>query len=202
MIRLVNTVYWLALVAWFAALFAGAATATSAFTALPALGVVVPSADQVYPGATPEAARFAAGFVAQPVFNTLDRVALLAMPTLAITMLLQRSAFAWPSRSWANRGRIAVIAAAIVVGTLHLALLAPRMNTTLADYRAAVLQGDAQAAAEHKTSFDRDHKKSEPMLGTAGMLLVVGIALSAWTFTPRRAGQRGEIQAPRMLGRS
>ncbi|MDZ4753774.1 MAG: hypothetical protein SGJ09_14305 [Phycisphaerae bacterium] len=198
--RAVTTLYWIALVAWIASLVATAATAMAAFTALPALGVAVPSAALVYPGADDASSRFAAGFVAQRVFDAADRVALLALPALAVTMLLQASFFRWPERSWANRARVACIVAAILLETLHLVILAPRMATTLADYRSAVMQGDASSAAAHKAVFERDHVKADPLLRATMVLLVLGLAASAWVMTPRVPGGRGEIQAPRLFG--
>jgi hypothetical protein len=193
MLRLCVTAFWVALVAWLAALVAAAATAIAAFGSLPELGVVVPDAGEVYPGGSAEAGRFAAGFVAQPVFDGAATVLWFAVPVAAGSAILLRSVFRWPGRGWVERIRVAFLFAAVVLSLLHVAILAPRMRTALADYRGAVFQGDATSAAAHKALFDADHRRADPLLRTTSGLLAVVLVLSAFSFAPRRAdgGDRG-----------
>ncbi len=206
MLRLVATLYWIALIAWFSVLVAAAATATSAFTNLPALGVLVPDAAGVYPNPDQASGKFAAGFVAAPVFDFAARVMWVAVPMTALLSLVQRSLFHFPGsgggRNWPNRLREWCLTVAVLLAFLHLVVLAPRMNTALADYRHAIMQGDAATAQVHKDAFDADHLKSSPLLKTTAWLVFAVIGLSAWSFTPRRGGGRGEMQAPRLIGRA
>lgn len=199
--RLVATIYWLSLLTWLAALVAGGVTAMSAFSSLPALGVVVPEAALLFPGAGTESGRYAAGFVAQPAFAFAERVGLVSMPILAAALLVQARVFRWPARSWANRLRVGAIVVGIALMSMHLLVLAPRMTDSLDAYRRAVRDGNAPAAEIDKAAFDADHVKSDFLFRTTLYLLVAAAALSAWTMTPARppVGRgRGDVQSPRV----
>jgi hypothetical protein len=200
--RLVSTVYWLLLFAWLAALVSGGVTAMSAFSTLPKLGVSMPSAAMVIPGADEVSGRFVAGFVAQPAFAFAERLSLIVMPCLVVVLVVQSRVVGWPGPSWPNRLRLALLVIPIVLMTLHLVILAPRMATTLDAYRSAVFDGNAEAAATSKAAFDGDHRKSDAIFRTNVYLLVAAVAVSAWTLTPSRGSrQRGDIHAPRFVTR-
>lgn len=192
MLRLCVTAYWLALTIWLGVLIAAGATAIAAFGTLPELGVAFPQAEGVYPAGSAEAGRFTAGFVAQPVFDLAARVMWFCVPVAAATALLLRVNLRFPSRSWPDRVRVAALTAAVLLALIHVLVLAPRMRVALGDYRSAVFQGDAVAAAAHKATFDADHRRSDPLLRTTGILLFGVIVLSAYTFSPRRAARNDQ----------
>ncbi len=210
MLRLVATVYWIALILWFAGLVAAGATAMASFGTLsrivPELGVAVPpfaAADAAHaadPALTAdagdggEAGRYLAGFVAERVFDALATLEWVLIPILLATVILQWLT-RWPERGFANSLRMALILGASATTMAHLVILAPRMDSALADYRGAVRSGDLSAAASHKQIFDRDHRISDPILRINGGLLLAAIAVSAVILTPRSAPHRSGSQS-------
>lgn len=192
MLRLVAIVYWIVLIAWFAAIVAGAATAMASFGTLsklvPELGVNVPQFASGDPSG-PEAGRYIAGFVAQSVFDTLARLEWFLIPAMLLTLLVQWAS-RWPERGPANTLRMAMLLLVCASTAYHLAILSPRMASALGDYRGAIRAGDLATATTHKEVFDRDHRISDPILRINGFLLLGAIVLSAATLTPRSVPNR------------
>jgi hypothetical protein len=184
--RPVALLYWLTLVAWLASLVAGGATAMAAFSTLPALDAFVPSAAEVFGEPGPASGRYAAGFVAQAVFDLTATLQLVCAGVLGLLLLIQRFGLRWPDRGLANLLREGCILVAIGVAGYQGIVLGPSMNVSLSDYRNAVRAGDAASAAEHQAIFDRGHRIADPLLRTATFALLGALLLSAWTMTPRR----------------
>jgi hypothetical protein len=197
MLRFVATVYWLALILWFAALVASGATAMASFGTLsrivPELGVTVPPFAPADPSAPAvdagEAGRYLAGFVAERVFDALATLEWVLIPILLATVVVQWLT-RWPERGFANSLRMALILGAAATTMAHLVILSPRMDSALADYRGAVRSGDLSTAASHKQLFDRDHRISDPILRINGGLLLATILISAAILTPRTVSNR------------
>lgn len=187
MLRLVAIVYWIVLIAWFAALVAGASTAMAAFGTLtklvPDLGITVPQFAASDPSGA-DAGRYVAGFVAQSVFDAIARLEWAFVPAMLLLLMVQGGT-RWPERSLGNTLRVLMLLIACGTTLYHLTVLTPRMANSLGDYRGAIAGGDPATAAVHKAEFDRDHRISDPLLRTNAFLLLGAILLSAATLTPR-----------------
>lgn len=183
--------WWLALTGWIAALIAPGAAAISAFTALPALGVEVPSYAAFFADDPDGAGRLAAGFVTHPIFLMADRVQLILAGVVMLLVLFQRGIPCGDG----GRGHRLVCGLALLsaMGCLawYLLFVSPPLATSLADWRSAALADDASAASTAYTVFDPLHKTAERLMtAILGSLLILVAACGFRAgANPKRTGR-------------
>ena len=180
--------WWLVLTGWIAALIAPGAAAMSAFTALPALGVEVPSHAAFFADDPDGAGRFAAGFVTYPIFLATDRIQLVLAGIAMLLVLVERGVPCGDGgRGHRLLCRLALLSASGCLAW-YLLFVAPPLATSLHDWRTAVLADDASSAATAYRIFDPLHRTAERLTtATLGSLLILVAACGFRTGTnPRK----------------
>lgn len=196
--RLVNVVYWTALVLWVSALVSAGIAAMNVFGTL----VDAPIAWEryaAYPGA--EHGRLAAGHVMEGVFFTVDLVQFAAIPLVLLTLGAQLMGLRMPLRRPANLLRCACLVTAAGLFAYHALALAPRMNRELRAHWTAAEAGDVAAATAHRTQFNALHPVADTLLRANLVLTLIAVAASAAAFTRTAAPTRpepGELEPPRL----
>lgn len=181
--------WWLAVVAWIAAITAPGAAAMVAFTRLPELEVAIPSTMSYFEGDPEAAGRFVAGFVTNPIFVAGDSIrlgaALLAWSAIIVTV-------ARP----VGRGRatlVATLCLAIASVTLAASLMfvSGPLAESLEAWRTAVFADDRTSADAAKAIFDPLHEQASRLMQTELILLLIaaiagGIASASPAAPPGR----------------
>lgn len=187
---LATVVWWLALMAWTAAIIAPAATAMSAFTSLPAMDVTTDRIESFFGDDREGAGRFIAGYVTHPVFQVSDRVQLVCAVVGIVLLVLRGGAPVGRPKSISRRCATAMVLLAAALLGWYLLGVSPSVESTLEAWRAAVDAGDRDAATSAYAAFDPWHRSAE-----RGMSLILGAVLlaivsSAVGSTPPRSGSR------------
>lgn len=169
--------FWLALVAWIAAITAPAAAAMVAFPRLAELEVALPGTQGFFADDPAAGGRFVAGYVTNPIFLTSDSIRLAAAATawLAIVATGIRPT---------GRGRAAVVAslsvaAASIVLAWSLATVASPLAVALEQWRTAVLADDVAGAAVAKAAFDPLHVTASRLMQTELILMLTAVVAGA-----------------------
>ena len=179
-----GALWWLALIVWVAVIAASGTAAMVAFTRLPELGVVMPGTEAFFGDDTAAAGRFVAGYVTNPIFVAGDwiRLGAAAIAWLAI-------AFTGFRPVPGDAGRIIAIVL-LGVATLILAWsvlgLAPALQSSLAEWRAAVLADDPAAAEIARERFDPLHVKASGLMRIELLLILAAAACGGAASTGRR----------------
>jgi len=171
-----GSVWWLALVAWVAAIIAPAAAAMVAFPTLPELDVAIPSTRDFFAGDVEAAGRFVAGYVTNPIFLAADSV------RLATALVIWTAVLVFRGRPLGG-GRLSLVAVlAIAIATVllvtSLTTVAGPLAESLDAWRVAVLDGDHDAAAQAKAAFDPLHEQASTLMSSELLCVLVAIALS------------------------
>lgn len=169
---------------WLGALVMTAVTAAVAFPTMKSLAPALPQF-KVDPG---QHGIIAAGHVMQRVFLACDLVQFICGllcfvgigGLLATTQAMRESRIAMLLRTIST-------AAALMLLSYHLLMLAPRMNENLRAYWDAALTGELAAADQFKTAFDGDHPTASRVLGATGFSVLLALLTGCWAATaPRR----------------
>ena len=196
-LKIVNAVYWLAMLIWISTLISAAIAAMNVFPALRALPLELPQyAD--YPSA--ELWRIAAGRIMDGVFFIIDLLQFIAIPLVVLTLVAQLAIFRLPLKRPANLIRTACIAAASLIFAYHATMLAPIMNRELRAYWAAAEAGQVEQAEAHRAAFNADHPRADAILRINLILLVIATISSAAAFTLLPGSNR--LEAPQLAGHS
>ena len=172
MMTLATVIWWLTLVAWMAAIVAPAATAMSAFTNLIAMEVTTDRIEPFFGDDTEGAGRFIAGYVTHPVFQMSARVQLGCAVIGVALLALRRGAPVGRPKSFARRSATTTMLLSTAALSWYLFGILPSVESSVESWRAAVLEGDRDAATAAYAAFDPAHRSAE-----RGMSLIVGAVL-------------------------
>ncbi|MGA0285573.1 MAG: hypothetical protein ACO3QA_00910 [Phycisphaerales bacterium] len=173
--RVVPAVLGWALSLWFACGLAVVVAAISAFPALSSRGMIVPG-HEILAAADPAASgRLAAGFVMDRVFGVTDLAQWLLAP-----IAFGVAVFCWRRLAGRPGGRLAAIvailvAAGLVLASIHNLSIAPAMQASLATYRELLRAGDLESALAVRNGFEATHVLADRLYGVR--MLAVGLAL-------------------------
>ena len=177
--------WWLALIAWIAAIVAPGAAAMVAFTRLPDLDVSIPASRAYFDGDAAAAGRFVAGYVTNPIFVASDSIRLGAAALACIAIAVTGARPTGRGRSALLATTCLAIATAILVATLM--LVSAPLAESLEAWRVAVLADDPIAADAAKSLFDPLHvRASRLMQAELILLLVAAIAGGVSSASPTR----------------
>ncbi len=169
-------IWWLALVAWVAAIIAPAAAAMVAFPRLPELEVSIP-ATQAYFVDDPDAAgRFVAGYVTNPIFVAADGVRLVVVVLVWTAMLLSAGDPSGGGRL--ATGATIAIAIASTLLVVSLVTVSGPLAEALDQWRVAVFDGDRDAAGLAKAAFDPLHERASALMKSELACVLATIVLS------------------------
>jgi len=171
-----GSLWWLALVAWVAAIIAPAAAAMVAFPTLPELDVAIPSTREFFTDDAEAAGRFVAGYVTNPIFLAADSVRLVTALVIWAVVLIFRGRPLGGGR----RSLVAMLAIAVATALLltSLTTVAGPLAESLDAWRAAVFDGDHDAAAQAKAAFDPLHERASTLMSSELLCVLAAIALS------------------------
>ena len=193
--KIVNTVYWLALILWISALISAAVAAMNVFGSLNDMPLELEQYG-AYPAA--EHPRLAAGRIMEGVFFLVDLLQFIAVPLVAAALIAQVTIFRLSLKRPANTIRTACIVLAAGIFAYHAIMLAPGMNRELRAYWAAAEAGQVEQAHAHRTAFNADHPRADALLRLNLVLLLVAAASSAAAFSPTGGRRAGHLQTPHL----
>jgi hypothetical protein len=174
--RVLGAIWWLALVAWVAAIIAPAAAAMTAFPRLPELEVAIPSTQAFFADDPNAAGRFVAGYVTNPIFLAADSVRLVVACLLGAIVLLSRGRIV--GRGPAGVLAIVAVGIACVLLAISLTTVATPLAEALELWRTAVFAGDHAAASTAKAAFDPLHERASTLMTSELGCVLVAIALA------------------------
>ena len=192
--RLCQSIFWIGLTSWFAALAAAGIAAMNVFGTLPEMPMRL-SAFAPYPEV--EHGRIAAGQVMANVFATVDMVQYAAAPVVIVTLALQLMIFR-PARGRLLEGirGASILTAACLLAWYALAL-APPMNELLAAHWAAASSGALEEAGRLRASFEAVHQRADAAFRGELLLLLIAVAASgALSFAPRASCPAADPAGP------
>ena len=160
---------------WLACGIAVALAAISAFPTMSERGVVVPGFESLASHDAEASGRLAAGFVMDRVFAATDLAQWILAP-IATAMAVA----CWSRLAGRRGGRLAAtvgILSGLGLGLtlVHNIAIGPAMQTSLANYRELLLDGDLDAALAVRREFDTTHGLADRWYGVR--MLAVGLAL-------------------------
>lgn len=189
--------WWIALVAWIAAIIVPGATAMVAFTRLPQLDLSMAGAEAFFGGDSEGAGRFIAGYVTNPLFLASDRVRLVCMVVLGATLATTAGG---PIGRPGPARRIAIVAIGLATLVLvwYLLRISAPLASALDSWRAAVLADDHVAAESAWNLFDPLHRQASRLYGIElSLLLMATIAASMSTrAVPKPDAARNPKESP------
>lgn len=171
-----GALWWLALIVWVAVIVASGTAAMVAFTRLPELGVVMPGTESFFADDTAAAGRFVAGYVTNPIFVAGDWIRLGAAATAWMAILSTR--FRPVSGEAGRIVAILLVGVATVILAWSLLGLAPDLQSSLAEWRAAVLADDPAAAQIARERFDPLHATASGLMRIELLLVLAAAACS------------------------
>lgn len=148
--------------------------------------IIFPMMRELDPTLTPYALytephwRLAAGHVAASLFFVADIIQLFcaALACLSLVLMVLFKCAAWPDRAMA--ARFIVITLLLALLSYRFFILAPRMDQSLAEYRAAARLGDIATATTHANAFNDDHPAASNVMSATFVLVLTGLILGAW----------------------
>lgn len=191
--------YWLALIAWCAALIAAAIAAMNVFGTLNEIAVSW-SDYEAYPAE--HHSRIVAGHIMEGVFLLVDIMQFIAVPLVMIMLLLQLTAFKQPWRRASNLLRSVCLIIASALFVYHVLAIAPSMNGELRRYWSAASSGDVARAESHLQAFNRLHPKADAILRLDLLLVLVAAGASAVALSQSPATQASTGLKTASLARS
>ena len=185
--KVLHVIFWLALVLWVAAVAAPAIAAATAFTVLPAKGVILPEYSAYFANDPEGMGRMVAGYVADPVFVITDAAQWVLAPLVLLLAIIEwrpLQRFSGPA-NWFRIGTLAVATALVIH---HNGVMAPRMAGELADYRMHAAADEKEQAVMSLDAFNTDHHRAEALFGIRMLLLLCAVAATAACTTHVRTG--------------
>lgn len=197
--KIVNAIYWLALIVWISALISAGVAAMNVFPALDGLPLQLEQY-AAYPAG--EHPRLAAGRIMEGVFFLVDVLQFIAIPLTILALLAQLLFFRLPLKRISNALRIAAIVIAAGLFACHATMLAPKMNRELRSFWSAAETGRIDEAHAHRNAFNAYHPRADAILRINLLLLLVAAGASAAALTPAAARGETTLQPPRLLNAS
>lgn len=175
--RLIDVIFWLALVLWLATILAAGVNAAAAFIVLPDAAVLIERYGDLPPA---QQSRLVAGLVTEPVFTIADLVQFALVPITVLALALQ-----WFRPCGRRAGATDVLRTICIAGAAGLFLyraflIMPDLNTHLQSYRTAAEAGELEQAATARAAFDVLHPLASDLYQWCALLLVCAVALSAY----------------------
>jgi hypothetical protein len=198
-LRIVNVVYWLALIVWISALISAGVAAMNVFPALDGLPLQLEQY-AAYPAG--EHPRLAAGRIMEGVFFLVDVLQFIAIPLTILALLAQFLIFRLPVKRISSVLRTAAIVIAAGLFACQATMIAPKMNRELRSFWAAAEAGRIDEAQAHRSAFSAYHPRADAILRSNLLLLLVAAASSAAAFTPEAARRDSTLQPPSLLNSS
>jgi len=194
--RIVNIVYWLALILWIGALVSAGVAAMNVFGTLDGMPLRLEQYATYPAGAHP---RLAAGHIMEGVFFLVDVLQFIAIPLALLSLIAQFMLFHVPIRRISNIVRAAGIVIAAGLFACHATLVAPKMNGELRAFWAAAEAGQIDEATAHRDAFNAYHPTANAILRLNLLVLLLAAAASAAAFTPTTDRTDSSLQPPRLL---
>ena len=202
-VKIVNSVYWTLLSAWFGCLAMTGIVAMIAFPTLRDLNPALPG----YSSYAGEHWSIAAGHVMRKVFLVNDAVQLVALVGCSLIMGLQVTVMGQRRERGANVLRGICLFALMCSTAYYLLALSTRMDANLLEYWARAATG--ADGAGFKAAFDKDHLVAENIL-KFNLFMLLGLVLSSacalTTDAPDAAsagrapvGRPGNLEEPALL---
>tara|TARA_B100001059_G_scaffold1560_1_gene1322 strand:- start:30229 stop:30768 length:540 start_codon:yes stop_codon:yes gene_type:complete len=161
----------LSITAWLILVATTGISAATAFTVIPKLMPVIPEF-QAYDSA--QHGRLLAGLTVEPIFRLTDLAQWVLAPASLLLVLVLNALINPPVLlRWISMIAI-VIAIAIVV--CRWTIIDPPMNRHLDAYREAARTGHLETAVAQLQSFNAWHRIAEPLWGSTGLVLLIGLA--------------------------
>lgn len=175
-----------ALAAWLGCLLGAGAAAAVIFPTMRGLDPSLPA----FAGYAGEHWRIAGGAVANRLFVLCDAVQLAAATVCVLALIVARIAGAPPASRAAFGARLAFLAAAWLLASYEIFVLAPRMQESLALFWTSAKAGDTPAADAARAVFEADHPTASRVLGATAGAVLGALLASAWGLTarPRETG--------------
>ncbi|MDY7109734.1 MAG: hypothetical protein SYC29_13950 [Planctomycetota bacterium] len=194
--RIVNALYWLALIVWSAALISAGVAAMNVFGTLDAMPLEL-QRYAAYP--VDEHPRLAAGHIMEGVFFLVDVLQFIAAPITVLALIAQFVFFRVPFRRLSNILRAAALVIAAGLFAYHATMVAPEMNRELRLFWSAAEAGRIEEAAEHRRAFNACHPTADAILRLNLLLLLIAAGASAVALTPAPDRRDSFLEPPRLL---
>ena len=196
--KIVNTLYWLALILWISALISAGVAAMNVFGVLDGMPLRLEQYAAFPAGEHP---RLAASRIMEGVFFLVDVLQFIAIPLALLALIAQLAFFHVPLKRISNIIRSAAIVIAAALFAYHATMVAPKMNGELRAFWAAAEAGQIDEATAHRSAFNAYHPTADAILRLNLLLLLIAAAASAAAFTamPDRGDSR--LEPPRLAHR-
>ena len=168
---------------WLAMIIAPGMAGMSAFTQLPEQQAEIAQYREFFGSDHKGMAQLVAGYVTAPIFAFTDIAQWILAPLALLLVLLECGRL----RILTGFGRyvcLLSITAALGLVLIHNLSMAPSMNADMDDYRAAIVDNDAEEAGAAKARFNEYHATAESLYGIRLVLVLVGIGALAASSTP------------------
>jgi hypothetical protein len=175
-VRISMVTYWLALTIWIAAMVSAGIAAMHAFTRLPRLQMELKQFSAL---PIESHGRLAAGMMMEGVFRTVDRIQIMALPLVLISLIVQFVFLGLPWRSISNLLRTFCVVCAAGLFVFHITMLAPRMNQSLHNYWNKMETAQVDQAQAELAVFNALHPLADRLLRVNLLLALVAVAASA-----------------------
>lgn len=169
--RLMSMLCMLSMTLWLTCVVTTGISAATAFTVLPKLNPFIPeyeAYEAIHHG------RLLAGLTVEPVFRLTDLAQLILAPATVLLVLIQNALLKPPTfLRWINLGTVLI---AITLVLCRWIVIDPPMDRHLETYRDAARMGDLKTANAEQEAFNGWHRIAEPLWGSTGLLLLIGVA--------------------------
>lgn len=174
-----DTIHTLTLCLWLAALILGGASAAVVFPTMKSVNPTLPD----FPGFEADHWKIAAGVVQQRIFVVSDIVQLIAAAAAFLTLGLRLSGWGVPraQRRRATLVRALAVAAAMLLLSYHLLILAPRLSLNIAEYYEHARAGRVPEARASQALFDADHPAASRILTVTAACVLTALCASLWS---------------------
>ncbi len=189
-VKVVNSIYWTLLSAWFGCMAMTGIVAMIAFPTLRDLNPTLPG----FAGYAGEHWSIAAGHVMRKVFLVNDAVQLVALVGCSLIMGLQVTVMGQRRERGANALRGICLFALMCSTAYYLLALSTRMDANLQEYWTRAAAG--ADGAGFKAAFDKDHVVAENILKFNLFMLLGLILSSACALTTNDADAAPEGRTP------
>ena len=169
--RLVSMFCILSITAWLILVATTGISAATAFTVIPKLMPVIPEF-QAYDSA--QHGRLLAGLTVEPIFRFTDLAQWVLAPASLLLVLVLNALIKPPILlRWITTIAIVAVIALVVC---RWTIIDPPMSRHLDAYREAARMGDLETAVAQLQSFNAWHRIAEPLWGSTGLILLIGLA--------------------------
>lgn len=190
--RIAQIVHLIALAVWLGAVAMSGVVAAIVFplmrTLEPTLGA--------YPDYEGDHALLAAGRVASSVFFAVDTIQFVCA-TLALFTLAALVAMGYTLNTGARVLRVIVLCMTLALLSYHIFFFMPELTNTLNAYWANAAEGNTGLADTFKDRFLESHSSASRILRALTLMVLINIALAAWTLTADSQGATTRREAAR-----